>query len=302
MLGLFFIALNSITSEASGQSKSRKLNSLITQYHHTGQFNGVALVVERGRVIHKKAFGYANFEWKIPNTPDTKFRIGSITKSFTAILTLQLVERGKIKLDDRITDYLPGFSPKTGDRITVRQLLTHTSGLPDYNNVPEFFRAVHSGLLSNAEILKRISEYDLLFEPGTKFNYSNDGYRVLGAIIERVAGKSYEQVLRENILSPLNMRNSGYISRAALLEGRALGYRKRLSGLENAQFYEASPASGMYSTAGDLFLWQQALSSDRLLSQKYKDLMWSIAASGNAYGWLVSEKPLVEGGPKQTRG
>lgn len=296
MLGLVLIAINIFTAKASAQNKSRKLDRLIAQYYKAGQFNGVALVVERGKVIHKKAFGYADFEWKIPNTPDTKFRIGSITKSFTAILALQLVERGKIKLDDRVTDYLPEFSPKTGDKIKVRQLLTHTSGLPDYNHVPDFFRAVQSGLWSNTEILKRISEYDLLFEPGTKFNYSNDGYRVLGAIIERVSGKSYEQVLRENILAPLNMRNSGYISRTALLERRALGYRKRLAGLENAQFYEVSPASGMYSTVDDLFLWQQALSSDKLLSQKYKDLMWGIAASGNAYGWLVSDKPLVRGG------
>ena len=297
ILSLFLIAINIITAEVSGQNKSRNIDSLITQYYNAGQFNGVALVVERGTVIYKKAFGYANFEWKIPNTPDTKFRIGSITKSFTAILALQLVERGKIRLDDRITEYLPGFSSGTGGKITVRQLLTHTSGLPDYNNVPDFFRAVQSGLLSNAEILKRISEYDLLFEPGTNFNYSNDGYRVLGAIIEKVTGRSYEQVLRENILVPLNMRNSGYISRTALLKRRALGYRKRLSGLENAQYYEASPASGIYSTAGDLLLWQQALSSNKLLSQKYKDLMWGIAASGNAYGWLVSEKPLAEGGP-----
>lgn len=267
----------------------------MTRYYTAGQFNGAALVVERGRVIHKKAFGYADFEWKIPNTPDTKFRIGSITKSFTAILTLQLAERGKIKLDDPVTDYLPDFSIKTAGKITIRQLLTHTSGLPDYNRVPDVFRAVHSGLLSNAEILRRISEYDLLFEPGTNFNYSNDGYRVLGAIIEKVSGKSYEQVLRENILGPLNMSNSGYISRTKLLERRALGYRKRLSGLENAQFYEASPASGMYSTVEDLLLWQQALYSDKLLSEKYKDLMWSIAASGNAYGWLVSEKRLVNG-------
>lgn len=293
---LLFLSLIALTVSVKAQNKSRKIDELLKLYTDAGQFNGSALVVEQGKIICKKSFGYANFEWKIPNTPDTKFRIGSVTKSFTAILVLQLAEQGKLKLDDRITDYLPDFSSKIGDRITVRQLLTHTSGLPDYNDVPDFFRAAQSGLLSEADVLKRISEYELLFEPGTKFKYSNDGYRVLGAIIEKVTGKSYEQVLQQEILIPLNMKNSGYINRTAILEKRALGYRKRLGILENAQYYEASPASGMYSTVDDLYRWQQALSTNKLLSQKYKDLMWKIVPSGNAYGWLVSEKPLVKNG------
>jgi CubicO group peptidase (beta-lactamase class C family) len=292
------LSLNALVWAApvKAQNKSRKIDELLKSYYDAGQFNGSAFVVEQGKIIYKKSFGYANFEWKIPNALDTKFRIGSITKSFTAILVLQLAEQEKLKLDDKITNYLPDFSPEIGDKITVRQLLTHNSGLPDYNDVPDFFRAAQSGLLSEADILKRISEYELLFEPGTKFKYSNDGYRVLGAIIEKVTGKSYERVLQENILVPLNMKNSGYINRTAILEKRALGYRKRLGVLENAQYYEASPASGMYSTVDDLYLWQQSLAEDKLLSQKYKDLMWKIVPSGNAYGWLVSERALVKGG------
>ena len=264
----------------------------MTLYHNVGQFNGAVLVAEHGKVIYRKGFGFANYEWNIPNSPDAKFRIGSITKSFTAILTLQLVEQGKLKLEGKVTDYLPNYSRKTGDRITVNQLLTHTSGLPDYNDVPDFFRAVQSGSLNNDEIIKRISEYDLLFEPGAKFSYSNDGYRVLGAVIEKVTGKSYAQVLQENILNPLKMKNTGYSNRNAVLSKRAAGYRKRLAGLENAQFYEASPASGMYSTVDDLFLFDEALYTDKLLSQKSKDLMWQVAPSGNAYGWQVSKIAL----------
>ena len=280
---------------ALARDTPKKIDALITQYHDAGQFNGSALVAERGKVIYRNSFGLANFEWGIPSTPDTKFRIGSITKSFTAILGLQLVEQGKLKLDGKITDYLPDFSKKTGDRITINQLLAHTSGLPDYNNVADFFRLVQSGLLSDAEILKRISEYDLLFEPGTKFNYSNDGYRVLGAIIEKVTGKPYEQVLRENILDPSGMKNTGHVSRTEVLNKRASGYQKSLARLENAPFYEASPASGMYSTVDDLWLWGQALEGDQLLSAKYKDLMWSISPYGNAYGWLVSKSLLEQG-------
>jgi len=285
-------------SRSFAQAKIRKIDELMKLCNDAGQFNGSVLVAERGKVIYRKSFGYANLEWNIPNTLDTKFRIGSITKSFTAILVLQLVEQGKLRLDGKITDYLPDFPKKTGDKITVNQLLTHTSGLPDYNNVPDFFRLVQSGLLSQSDILKRISEYDLVFEPGTKFGYSNDGYTLLGAIIEKATGKPYDQVLQENILKPLKMNNSGYSRRNVVLEKRASGYRKRLSGYENPLYYVESPASGMYSTVNDLYLWEQALYTDALLSPKYKDLMWSISLYGNAYGWLVSEKPLTPNGEK----
>ena len=272
------------------QSKVRKIDSVLRKYNEYGQFNGMALVAERGEIIYKEAFGFANFEWQIPNSLDTKFRIGSVTKSFTAMLVLQLVEQGKLKLDDPVGNYLPDFQNSPKSKITINQLLTHTSGLPDYNNVPEFFRAVQSGYLSEAEIIKRISNYDLLFEPGAKFGYSNDGYRLLGAIIEKVTNKSYEQVLQDNILTPLKMKNSGYSRRTKVLEKRASGYRKTLAGLENAPFYTESAAAGMYSTAEDLLLFDEALYSDKLLSQKSKDLMWQIVPSGNAYGWQVSKK------------
>ena len=272
------------------QSKVRKIDSVLRKYNEYGQFNGMALVAERGEIIYKEAFGFANFEWQIPNSLDTKFRIGSVTKSFTAMLVLQLVEQGKLKLDDPVGNYLPDFQNSPKSKITINQLLTHTSGLPDYNNVPEFFRAVQSGYLSEAEIIKRISNYDLLFEPGAKFGYSNDGYRLLGAIIEKVTNKSYEQVLQDNILTPLKMKNSGYSRRTMVLEKRASGYRKTLAGLENAPFYTESAAAGMYSTAEDLLLFDEALYSDKLLSQKSKDLMWQIVPSGNAYGWQVSKK------------
>ena len=273
----------------ANSSEAKKIDSLMRLYHQAGQFNGVVLVRERDQVIYRKAFGYANFEWNVPNSPETRFRIGSLTKSFTTILTLQLIEQRKLKLDAKITEYLPNFSAKTGDRITVNQLLTHTSGLPDYNNVPEFFRLVHSGLLTEAEILKKVSEYDLLFEPGTKFGYSNDGYRVLGAIIEKVAGRPYAEVLKERVLDVAGMRNSGYVNRTAIVSERATGYRKPLARLEIAPYYEASPASGMYSTLDDLSRWAQALDGESLLSSKSKALMWSISPYGNAYGWHVSK-------------
>lgn len=293
---LFVSVLFSVEGEGRAQGKAQKIDELLTRYYDCGQFNGSVLVAEKGEVIYRKGFGFADFEWKIPNAPDTKFRIGSITKSFTAALVLQLIERGKLKLEDGVTAYLPDFPKAKFGKITIHHLLAHSSGLPDYNNIPDFFRAVQSGLLSGPEILRRISEHELLFEPGTQFGYSNDGYRLLGAIIEKITGKAYPEVLRENILDPLEMTNTGYVSRTALLEKRACGYRKTLSGLENAPYYAESPASGMYSTVENLFFWNQALNSDKLLSQKSKDLMWSVVPSGNAYGWHVSKRMLEPGG------
>lgn len=282
-----------LASPAAAQEKPEKIRELLRRYHEAGQFNGSALISEQGRVIYRGSFGLANYEWNIPNTPETKFRLGSITKAFTAMLVLQLVEQGELRLDDKVIQYLPEFK-KTGGRITIDQLLTHTSGLPDYNNLPDEFRMVQSGLLSPAEIIHRIAEYDLLFEPGTKFGYSNDGYRVLGAIIEKVTSKSYEQVLRENILASAGMENTGYSSRTAVLPKRAAGYMKRLAGLETAAFYEPSPASGMYSTVDDLYRWNQALDGEKLLQPNHKALVWSISPYGNAYGWHVSKVKVGE--------
>jgi CubicO group peptidase (beta-lactamase class C family) len=276
-------------------SRSAQVKNAIRDYERVGQFNGVALVAQGDKVIVRQATGLANLEWKIPNSIDTKFRIGSVTKAFTAILALQLVDRGHLQLDEKLTTYLPQFREKPIGQATIRQLLMHTSGLPDYNKVPPFFRAVQTGNLTREEILTRIGDYELLFEPGKRFNYSNDGYYLLGAAIERVTGKSFERVLTENVLAPVQMASSGYMSRTAVVPKLAEGYRKRLSGIERAPFYEASPASGMYATVDDLYRWYRALAQGRLVSPSTRDLMWTAVPSGNAFGWLVRTDSDAQG-------
>lgn len=294
LLALVILGLPVCQGRNKVQSKAEKIDQLVTAYHDKGQFNGAALVAESGKVIYKKGFGFADFENKILNTSGTRFRIGSLTKSFTAMLVLQLVQRGNIKLDGVISDYLPDYPKQTGAKITIRHLLTHSSGLPDYNSFPEFFTQVQSGLYSNEEIIKRISQYDLKFEPGTGISYSNDGYVLLGAIIEKVTGKPYESVLDENILSPLGIKDSGYSHADARAQRRALGYRKSLNGYEAARYYRESPASGIYSTVGDLYLWDQALYTERLLSEKYWRLMSEPNAAGLTYGWKITETTVEQ--------
>ena len=138
---LLIVAFITATN-AFAQQNVQNIDGLLKQYHDYGQFNGSILVAEKGKVIYKKGFGMANMEWAIPNQPDTKFRIGSVTKQFTAALVLQLVEEGKIKLDGKITDYLPDYRKDTGEKVTIHQLLNHTSGIPSYTQSSRFFRRV----------------------------------------------------------------------------------------------------------------------------------------------------------------
>ena len=191
---LFIVALVTATN-AFAQKTAQKIDALVKQYNDYGQFNGSVLVAEKGKIIYEKGFGLANMEWAIPNQPDTKFRIGSVTKQFTAALVLQLVEEGKIKLDGKITDYLTDYRKDTGDKVTIHQLLNHTSGIPSYTNRPDFFAEFSRDPYNITDFVKKFASGDLEFEPGSKYSYNNSGYSLLGAIIEKVTGKSYETVL-----------------------------------------------------------------------------------------------------------
>ncbi len=263
--------------------------------HSYGQFNGAVLVSEGGRVVYRKGFGLANMEWNIPNEADTKFRLGSITKQFTAMLILQLAEQGKLKLDGKLSDYLPDYRKDTGERVTVHQLLNHTSGIPSYTSQPGFFADVSRNPYSVADFVKKYASRDLEFEPGAKYSYNNSGYFLLGAIIEKVAGKTYEQVLKENILDPLGMKNTGYDHHNTIITKRASGYNKTPNGYENAPYLDMSlpyAAGSMYSTIDDLFLWDQALYGEKLLSGKYKELMFKPNLGNYAYGWIITKASL----------
>jgi CubicO group peptidase (beta-lactamase class C family) len=144
---VFLLALSALVVSAPAQDKAAKIDELMSLYHDYRQFNGSVLVAEHGKVIYKKGFGLANMEWNIPNTPATKFRLGSITKQFTAAVVLQLIEEGKLRLDGRICDYLPEYPKKSGERVTIHQLLTHTSGIPSYTGLPDFFEKMSAILI-----------------------------------------------------------------------------------------------------------------------------------------------------------
>ena len=256
-----------------------------------GEFNGVALVARRGKVLCQRALGLADREWNVPNDLETKFEIGSMTKQFTAMLVLQMVNEGKISLDGHLSDYLPYYRQDTGRRVTISELLSHESGVPNFTALPGFLDGpesrTHYGV---REFVTKYCSGDLEFEPGTKFNYSNSGYFLLGAILEQVSGKSYETLLQERIFGPLGMKNSGYAHSETVISHRAAGYERTDSGVRNARLYDMSipfSAGALYSTVGDLFVWDQALYGERLLPAKLRDLMFKPNLDNYGYGWGI---------------
>lgn len=299
---VFFATLLSANLECFAQSaepsgtatQTTKIEQLIETYCEYGQFNGSVLVAKDGAPIVRKGFGMANMEWEIPNGADTRFRIGSVTKQFTAALILQLVEEGKVKLDDPITTYLPDYRKDTGDKFTVHHLLRHTSGVPSYTT-DEFFAKHSRDSYELDEFVKRFASGDLEFEPGDQFVYSNSGYHLLGAIIEKVTGNSYAAELQQRILKPLQMQDSGFDVSATILKKRAQGYSKTPDGYVNANYLDMGipySAGSMYSTIDDLFLWDRALYENKVLSSESKALMFKPGKGNYGYGIVAGEFKL----------
>ena len=293
------VALQSAAlAQHTAQDKPAKIDEVMTAANKYRLFNGSALVAEHGKVIYKKGLGLAQMEWNIPNTLDTRFRLGSITKQFTAALILQLVEQGKVKLDGRVSDYLPAYRKDIGEKVTVHQLLNHTSGIPSYTSLPGFFNDVSRNPFTVDDFVKKYASNDLEFEPGSKFSYNNSGYFLLGAIVEKVTGQTYEKALKERILDPLGMKNTGYDRHGTLIEKRASGYQKTPDGYTNAPYLDMSlpyAAGAMYSTVEDLYLWDQALYTDRVLSAATKELMYKPNLDDYAYGWVITRAKLGTG-------
>jgi CubicO group peptidase (beta-lactamase class C family) len=295
LLTFFLVFIN----YTSSQTKEQDITKLIDTYTDYKTFNGSVLVAENGNVIYKKGFGFANMEWDIPNAPNTKHRLGSITKQFTAMLVLQLAEQGKIDLQAPVSKYIPDYPKASGDKITIHHLLTHTSGIPNYTSFPGFFENDSRDPYTPTEFIKTFSEMDLDFKPGEKFSYSNSAYFLLGVLIEKVSGKSYEQMLQENIFTPLNMKDSGFDHHATILKNRATGYEKNGGEFMNSRYLDMSipyAAGSLYSTVEDLYLWDQALYTDKLLPKASMGLFFGehTEAWGGyyGYGWAIGSAPI----------
>ncbi|MBI1937220.1 MAG: serine hydrolase [Ignavibacteriales bacterium] len=296
---VFFILFVISSTVLLAQTTAEKIDHLIFQYNENRLFNGSALVSDNFETIFKNGYGLANMEWNLPNTPDTKFRLGSVTKQFTSMLIMQLVEKGKIKLDGKITDYLPYYRKDTGDKITIELLLTHSSGIPSYTSHEDFGEKVSRKFYKPDDFVKEYCSGDLEFEPGSQFLYNNSGYFILGAIIEKVTGITYEEALKKNILEPLGMKDTGYDWSEAIVSKRAAGYDKTFSDYKNTSYVDMSlpySAGSLYSTVEDLLIWDKALQTDKLLSNKWKEELFKPRADAfggkYAFGWILQKKKI----------
>lgn len=280
---------------ATDAETAARADAYMSALHDSNRFNGALLMARNGRVILKKGYGMANFEWNIPNTSSTKFRVGSITKQFTSMAIMQLQERGLLNVQDPIGKYLTDYPKPVADRVTLHHLLTHSSGIPSYTNAPDYVARM-GAKASVAQMIARFKDLPLEFEPGSAYKYNNSGYFLLGAIIEKVSGRSYETFLQDNIFGPLGMRNTGYDHAEAVLPNRASGYNRGADGLQNAAFVDMSQpysAGALYSTVEDLLLWDQALYTEKLvkaptLETIYKPRIETTDKRLYGYGWYVN--------------
>jgi CubicO group peptidase (beta-lactamase class C family) len=294
MIRLATLALSAVlfTVAASAQDTAR-MEQVIQSHVSAGTFMGTVLVAKDGAVIVDKAYGMANVEWDVPNTTATKFRLGSITKQFTAAAILLLEERGKLKADDRVKSYLPD-SPMAWDRITIFNLLTHTAGIPNFTSWADYNTIKLSARSADAAVTS-FRDRPLDFGPGEQMSYSNSGYLVLGAIIEKVSGQTYEKFVTDNLFVPAGMTDSGYDSNAAIIKRRASGYLPTPPGFTNAGYLHMSiphAAGALYSTTGDLLKWEQALFAGRIVSKASLDRMITPFKNDYAFGLTSS---LVNG-------
>ncbi len=275
----------------NAQSKKDKLEALMRSYHQFNMFDGAVLVAEKGKIIYKGAFGMANHEWDIANTVDTKFMLGSVSKPITAILVLIQVQKGLIDLDKTISDYIPEYSKKNGNRITIRQLLSHSSGMPNYDIIKDFFPLISRKNFSRDEYMRLYMDSALVFEPGTNYYYSSWGYFTLGYILERVTGKSYAALMKEDIFDKTGMNNSGSYYHTQIVNKRASGYDYSLGGYTSGDFRDQSNTMGtgdLYSTVEDLFKLHLAISNNTLINKNLTEQMFTpgIRPWRYGFGWF----------------
>ena len=296
-----FVAILLLTSAVLAQNVNSRMDQIAQVYVSNKQFMGSVLVARGNEVLLSKGYGSANLEWEIPNAPSTKFRLGSITKQFTAASILLLEERGKLTLDDPVKKHLPD-APASWDNVTIFHLLTHTAGIPSFTGFPDY-RSTQTVATTPEKLVARFRDRSLEFAPGERMNYSNSGYVLLGYLIERIAGESYESFVQKNIFTPLGMKDSGYDSNFTVIPRRAVGYEPGPNGPIIAGFIHMSiphAAGALYSTTEDLLRWEQGLFGGKLLSAASLQKMITPFKNNYALGVTVvnenGRKVIAHGG------
>ncbi len=305
-VSIFLICIFAFTfSFGQNTQMERSIDSLVLQQVKPNEPGVAILIAKKGKIVYEKAFGSANLELNVALQPDMIFAVGSITKQFTAVAILQLVEQGKISLQDSVQKYIKDF-PFKGYTITIENLLTHTSGIKDFMTIDHPGQNVLRWDFSPQQIIDHFKNEPLEFKPGTKYNYTNSGYTLLGKIIEVASGKSYYNYLLENVIQKAGLKNTFFASETTLVPKRVSSYTKDRGFYDNFDYFSQSIGYGcgdLFSTIGDLFKWNTALLNGRVIKREalekaftpYKLSDGTYTTCG--YGWFIDNV----GGVKRIR-
>ncbi len=294
---LSLIAILSLTNGASANAEAvnSKIDALFADFNRPDVPGASVTVIQDGKILHAKGYGLANVEERIPCTPETNFRLASLTKQFTAMSILILADRKKLTLDESLIDFFPEF-PSCGKQISVRHLLSHTSGLIDYEDVIPAGTTIP---VLDRDVLRLLLKQDkTYFPPGSKFRYSNSGYSLLSLIVEVRSGMPFAQFLKKNIFEPLKMNNSlAYEQGFSTIPNRAYGYTASGNGFTRTDQSLTSSVlgdGGIYTSVNDLFRWDQALYTTKLVGEKWLKLAFAPGVlstdfpnSHYGFGWYV---------------
>ncbi len=300
MKRLMIIALACISLGAGAQSVKEQLTAYLKAVEATGRFHGYVLVKQKGETLLTTGYGYSNYATKEKGTEQTRYQVGSVTKQFTAVVVLKLAEQGKLSLGDKLSKYFPGF-PKA-DKVTIEHLLTHTSGIFNYTNSRSAFDSLRGISSTREDMMRMIAAYPYDFEPGTQWAYSNSAYSMMGYIIEKASGKSWEENIREMIFRPLGMNHSGFdFKKAPAL--KATGYYV----IDDAKTMPSAiidssisySAGAIYTTPEDLAKWDMSLMQKPVISVTSLRNAWTPRMNKYGLGWFIDtihQKPAIHHG------
>lgn len=283
--------------ETTQSEIEKKVDEYLTPLLNEDLISGSILIAKGGEILLSKGYGIANREYDIKCSPDTKFRLASVSKQFTAMAIMMLEEKGLLSIHDSLSKFIPDYP--NGNKITIHHLLTHTSGVINYSSLPDHYDS-WSRHHTTQQVIDRFKNEPLRFEPGEKFEYSNSGYVLLAYIIEKVSGKSYEDFLTENIFEPLGMNDSGVDYFTKVLKNRAVGHYNAGDGIIQADYLYVpftNGAGSIYSTVNDMYKWDRALYTEKLITRKSLEKMFTPYKDTYAYGWFVREafgRKLIE--------
>lgn len=303
---IFLLFLLTLAGTAGAQTENdaqlkEKLHAYLSIIHKKKGVHGELLIAQEGKIVFRKAIGQASVELNVPLEINAKYRIASITKTFTGALIAIAQQENKLHFDDSINMYIKGLSDKFNN-ITIHHLLTHTSGLPHHEGIPEYWQVKSKLQMNSEQAIAEINKMNLLFDPGSNMHYSSPGYYILATALEAVYSNSFENILKTKILQPLQMTSTGVANTHRIIPGMASGYHMvtddRMVHAPYRNYSTLKGAGDMYATATDLLKWSQGIQATRILNKETKQQIFQPAKTAGhvqyGYGWFIDDKNPIK--------